>query len=70
MPRKSKKKKFTKEQFDILFECWKDADNYQDRLKLIEQRMPDVPALPALGIMRKMAKNDIRWLRMIERAHV
>jgi len=63
MPRKSKKK-FTEEQLNTLFECWKDADNYQDRLKLIEQRMPDVPALPALGIMRKMAKNDARWLRM------
>ena len=64
MPRKSKKRKLTEEQLDILFECWKDADNYQDRLRLIEQRMPDVPALPALGVMRKMAKNDTRWLRM------
>jgi hypothetical protein len=63
MPRKSKKK-LTEEQLDTLFECWKDADTYQDRLKLIEQRMPDVPALPALGIMRKMAKHDARWLRM------
>ena len=63
MGRKSKKNKFTEKQLETLFECWKDADNYQDRLKLIEQRLPDIPALPALGIMRKLAKNDPKWLR-------
>lgn len=63
MSRKSKKNKFTEKQLDALFECWKDADNYQDRLKLIEQRLPDIPALPALGVMRKLAKNDPKWLR-------
>jgi hypothetical protein len=68
MPRKkSKKKTLTKKQFNILYECWKNADNTKDRLVLIEENLPKVPSLAALSIMRRMAKTDPKWLKMTTR---
>ena len=58
-----KTKKFTQAQLDTLYECWKEADNYKDRLVLIEERLPKVPPLSALKKMRNLAKTDSKWIR-------
>jgi hypothetical protein len=60
-------KKLTSQQLDILYECWKEADNTKDRLKLIEQKLPKVAPLIALNIMRKKAKIDPKWIGMATR---
>jgi hypothetical protein len=67
MAKRKKTKELTKKQLNILYECWKDADNYKDRLALIEERLPKVPSLAALSIMRKMAKSDTKWLKWATR---
>lgn len=67
MAKRKKDKKLTKKQLNVLYECWKDADNYKDRLALIEERLPSVPSLAALSIMRKMAKSDTKWLKWATR---
>lgn len=60
-------KKLTKKQLNILYECWKEVDTTKERLALIEERLPKVPSLAALSVMRKMAKTDSRWLKMATR---
>jgi hypothetical protein len=69
MARKKKtiKRRFSKAQLGILYECWKDADNYKDRTVLIEARLPKVPILAALKKMRSLAKSDPKWLRWATR---
>jgi flagellar biosynthesis GTPase FlhF len=67
MAKRKKTKELTKKQLDILYECWKDADNYKDRLALIEERLSKIPSLAALSIMRKMAKTDTKWLKWATR---
>ena len=68
MARKKKtKRRFSKAQLDILYECWKDADNYKDRAALIEARLPKVPVLAALKRMRSLARSDPKWLRWTTR---
>lgn len=60
-------KKLNKNQLEILYECWKNADDTKSRLALIEKDLPKVPSLVALSIMRKMAKSDPKWLKMATR---
>jgi len=60
-------KNLNEEQLDILFSCWKEADNYKDRLALIEKNLPNIPALKALKLMRKLASTDSRYLKMATR---
>lgn len=60
---RKKKALLTKNQLDIIYECWKEGVDTKERLILIEQRMPKVPTLKALKIMRRMAKTDAKWLR-------
>lgn len=67
MAKKNKMRKFTKVQLDALYECWKDADNYKDRLALIEERLPKIPSLSALKKMRKLARTDTKWLKWATR---
>lgn len=62
-----KKAKLTKKQLNILYECWKDGENTKERLALIEDRLPKIPSLTALSIMRHMAKTDTKWLKMATR---
>lgn len=54
----------TKKQKEILFECWKNAENTKERLKLIEEKLPLVNSLIALNVMRKLARTDPRWIRI------
>ena len=61
------KKKFTKADLEILFECWKEGENSKEWIKLIEERLPKIPTLFALSTMRKMAKTETRWLKMATR---
>jgi hypothetical protein len=64
---RKKKAPLTKKQLDILYDCWKEGTNTKERLVLIEERMPKVPTLTALKIMRRMAKTDSKWLRWATR---
>jgi len=64
---RKKKASLTKNQLDILYECWKEGTDTQERLALIEQHMPKVPTLKALKIMRRMAKVDTKWLKWTTR---
>ena len=65
--KKKKTKALTKKQLNVLYECWKDAENTKERLALIEERLPKVPSLAALSIMRKMAKTETKWLKWATR---
>ena len=65
--KKNTKRRFSKAQLDILYDCWKDADNYKDRTVLIEARLPKMPILAALKRMRSLAKSDPKWLRWATR---
>jgi len=59
----TKKKKLTKPQLEILFDCWKNGNNTKEWLELIVNRLPKVQSLLALSIMRKMAKTDEQWIK-------
>ena len=61
------KKKLTKKQIEILYECWKEGNNTKERLVLIEKNLPGVSPLVALGTMRSLAKTDTKWLKMATR---
>jgi DNA gyrase/topoisomerase IV subunit A len=56
------RKKLTQKQLDILYDCWKNADNAKDRLKLILVHLPNISSLYALSIMRNKAKTDPKWI--------
>ena len=60
-------KKWTNKQLEILYECWKSADNNKDRLELIKKKLPKVHPVVALSEMRKKAKNDTKWIKMATR---
>jgi len=62
-----KKAKLTKKQLEILYECWKDGENTKEWIALIEERLPKVPSLAALSVLRRMAKTDTKWLKMATR---
>jgi len=62
-----KRKKWTKKQLDVLYECWKGADSNKERLLLVEEKLPKVPSLAALNKMRTMAKSDSKWIGMATR---
>lgn len=64
---RKKKTPLTKNQLEILYQCWKEGANTKERLALIEERMPKVSTLTALKIMRKMAKTDPKWLKWTTR---
>lgn len=65
--KKKKTKALTKKQLDILYECWKNGETTKERLVLIEEKLPKIPSLAALSIMRKMAKTETKWLKMVTR---
>lgn len=56
-----KKKKFTKAQLEILFECWKNGNNTKEWLDLIAKNLPKVSQLAALSAMRSLVKTDAAW---------
>ena len=62
-----KRKKWTKKQLDVLYECWKNADTNKERLVLVEEKLPQVPPLAALNKMRTMVKSDSKWIGMATR---
>ena len=61
------KKKLTKKQVEILYECWKEGNNTKEWLALIEKNLPDISSLVALSTMRSLAKTDTKWLKMATR---
>lgn len=56
-----KKRKFTKEQLKILFECWKNGNNTKEWLELIAKNLPKIAPLVALSMMRSLVKTDVAW---------
>lgn len=58
-----KKQKWTQKQLDILYECWKEAEKPKDRIPLVEEKLPEMPPATALGIIRKLARTDPKWIR-------
>jgi len=67
MVRKRKKKKFTKKQEDIIYECWKNGNTYKEKLALLEKELPNISHPDALSYMRKASKNDTKWLKYATR---
>ncbi|MFA5048420.1 MAG: hypothetical protein WC516_05365 [Patescibacteria group bacterium] len=64
---KKKKKKFTKVQLEILFECWKNGNNTKEWLDQITKQLPKVPPLIALSIMRSLVKTNTEWQKIAKR---
>jgi hypothetical protein len=65
--KRRRRKKWTKKQLDVLYECWKGADTNKERLSLVEEKLPNIPPLAALYKMRIMAKTDSKWIGMATR---
>lgn len=62
-----RRKIWTEEKLNILYDCWKNAENTQDRIKLIEKELSNIALPKALAMMRKMAKEDTKWLKWATR---
>lgn len=60
-----KKIKCTKKQLDILYECWKNVETNKERIKLVKEKLPNIPPLVALNDMRFMAKTSPRWINVV-----
>ena len=55
-------KKIKKEDLETLYECWKDAETYKERIILVEERLPKVSSILALKLMRQLANTDPKWI--------
>jgi hypothetical protein len=62
-----KTKKWSQEQLDILYECWKDGKKPRNIIPLIQKRLPNSPLPKALGLIRKLSKTDPKWVGWITR---
>ena len=60
MPRK--KKIWTEEKLDVLYECWKAGGTTKERIPIIEEKLPDIPLPTAVSMMRKLARTDSKWV--------
>lgn len=55
--------RWSKNRKDILFNCWKEADNYKDRIILAEKKLTDISMPEVLKAMRKFARTEPEWLK-------
>ena len=58
-----KKKKYSNEDLNELFLCWQEKNTYKERLELVAEKLPHLPQIEALNVMRKMAMTDKRWIK-------
>lgn len=54
--------KVSKKQLEILYDCWKNAETYKDRVLLVEEKLPKMSPILALKTMRQRASTDPKWI--------
>jgi hypothetical protein len=56
-----KKIPWTKAQLATLHECWKTARNRKECLKLVSEKLPEIPPPVAWSLVRKLSRSDREW---------